>query len=110
VSGLEIINLLVVFEAVGSALTHKCISLSQPVEPLDAGLNEFVQSSQMIIEKILLLLIYDLHDTIVITYNQHNVFTQDTKLLFSSEETGKWQRESDQTESLNLVPVLNFKE
>jgi hypothetical protein len=74
VARLEVVDLLVVLEAVGSALVDKGVCLSKPIEATNARFNELIERGQMIIEEILLLLVNDLHDTVVVSHNEHDVF------------------------------------
>ena len=110
VARLEVIDLLVVFEAVSSALINKGVCLSKPVEPTNTRLNELIERGQMVIEEFLLLLVDDLHDAVVVAHDEHDVLTQDAQLFLTGVQLDQRLRESDKTVRLYLVPVLNFKQ
>jgi hypothetical protein len=62
----------------------------------------------MVVKQVLFLLADNLHDTIVVSDNQHYVFAQNSQLLFSGVKFDQRLRESYQTMSLNFIPILDF--
>lgn len=97
VASLEIIDFLEVLQAISSALVDKGISLSSPVELPNTGLNEPIQLRKMVIKQIFLLLVDNLHDAVVISYNKHHVLAQGAELFLLGQKSAQRLREGDQT-------------
>ena len=109
-ANLEVVDLLEHVSAVASALVHEAVSREEPVVLLHTGVYYFVQGRKVVIEERLLAWIDQQQNVVVVANYEHHILAQHSKLLFLAEQTREWKRESNQTEGLNLEPVLNLNE
>ena len=107
-ANLEVVDLLEHVSAVASALVHEAVSREEPVVLLHTGVYYFVQGRKVVIEERLLAWIDQQQNVVVVANYEHHILAQHSKLLFLAKQTREWKRESNQTEGLNLEPVLNF--
>jgi hypothetical protein len=83
---LEFLNFLEYFLALSSACVDECVSCSSPVESFDTWFNCPVKKIKMFFEQLPLLLAYSVHNCVVVSNNEHYIFSQDSKLFFLSEQ------------------------
>ena len=81
---LELLHLLEDLHALAAAGVHKGVSCSAPVETLDTRLYRAIEKVQVFFEQKLFLIGDSMHDCVVVSYNQHHIFTKDPKLFLLS--------------------------
>ena len=93
VTGLEVVDLLVVFETIVATLDHEAVSVRLPVETCNAWCDKFIEALQMFLEKSFLLALKQVHNTVEVTYDQHDVLTKHSQLVLLRKQAsqGKWE-------------------
>jgi len=81
---LELLDLFEDFHALTAAGVHEGVSCGAPVEALNTGLNSTIKQIQVLFEQKLLLVGDSMHDGVVVSHNQHHIFSKDPKLFFLS--------------------------
>jgi len=79
---LEFLNLLEYFLAFSSACVDESVSCSTPVESFDTWFNSPVKQIKMFFEQLSFFLANSVHNCVVVSNNEHNIFSQDSKLFF----------------------------
>jgi len=64
----------------------------------------------MFIEKRFFLLIDQIHDVIVVSHNEHDIFLENTKLLTAMIELGQVDVQVDEAVLCHLGPILNLNQ
>ena len=73
VTGLEVVYLLVVFKTIVATLDDEAVSVGLPVETCNTRCDEFIEATQMVLEKSFLLALKQVHDAVEVTHDQHNI-------------------------------------
>jgi len=81
---LELLDLFEDLHALTAASEHEGVSCGSPVETLDTWLNSTIKQIQVLFEQELLLVGDSMHDGVIVSHNQHHIFSKDPKLFFLS--------------------------
>lgn len=107
---LELLHLLEDLHALAAAGVHEGVSCRAPVETLDTRLYRAIEKIQVFFEQELFFIGDSMHDSVVVSDNQHHIFTKDPKLFLLSKKFRNCMRNSDVPKRLYLSPILNFND
>jgi len=87
---------------------HKCVSIVDPLESADTVGNVTIKLREVFSKELFLFIADQVHDVIVVPYDQHDVLLKKAKLITSIMQLSKIYVQVDETMLGNLCPVLDF--
>ena len=108
VSLLEDLDLSQSLITVGSSLTAEALVEVNPVLDVDTLSDVVIKLIEMLLEKVSLLLVDQVHDVVVVTNDQHDVLSVNSESVMFGRKSSKLDWHVDQTLGSNLVPVFDL--
>ena len=89
---------------------HKDICLGTPGELVNTWLDDLVETSQVLSEQLLLVLVDELYDVVVVAHNQHHVLTQLPQSISFRILTCQRRWDLQRVQGLDFVPILHLNQ
>ena len=76
----------------------------------DTWFDGSIEAVKMLFEEGLLFFVNRMNDIVVISYNKHHIFSEDSQTFFLLKQFGNIVRNCNKTKSLNLGPVRHLND